>query len=306
MTRPTRRRVGRSRLSIALLACGACLATASCSTGGGKDAPTAGPAAPPTVPTTPSAGARPGPLPLDSHFLSREDHRKLRSALDLLVAACMKRAGVPLPPAPEAAAEPPRHERRYGISSPDQAARYGYHLAERTPPPTPPPVTARQQRALSGTPDGKPGPGGSPPEGCNAAAARKITGTASFPADALVVRQLNMDSFEQSKNDARVRTVLRKWSDCMKAGGFSYAGPLDAPRAMAAGPRASAREIATARADIACKDRTRLIGVWSAVETAYQHRLIKERANELAAARRERDDRLRRAAEVLRSSAPST
>ncbi|MEW2579117.1 hypothetical protein [Streptomyces syringium] len=53
-------------------------------------------------------------------------------------------------------------------------------------------------------------------------------------------------------------------------------------------------------------DRTRLIGVWSAVETAYQHRLIKERAKELAAARREHDDRLRRATEVLRSSAPSS
>ncbi|MFD7236731.1 hypothetical protein ACFWAT_15695 [Streptomyces syringium] len=306
MTRPTRRRTGRFRLSIALLACGACLTAASCTTGGEEGAPAGGPTAPPTVHTTPSAGARPGPLPLDGHFLSREDHHKLRSALDLLVAACMKRAGVPLPPAPAVTAEPPRHERRYGISSPDQAARYGYHLAGRTTPATPPPVTARQQRALSGTPDGKPGPGGSPPEGCNAAAAGKVTGTPSFPADALVVRQLNMDSFEQSKNDARVRTVLRKWSNCMKAEGFSYAGPLDAPRSMADGPRASAREIATARADVACKERTRLIGVWSAVESAYQHRLIKERAKELAAARRERDDRLRRAAEVLRSAAPSS
>ncbi|GGR11798.1 hypothetical protein [Streptomyces netropsis] len=306
MTRPTRRRVGRSRLPIALLACGACLITASCTTGGEEDAPAAEPSAPPTVHTTPSAGARPGPLPLDGHFLSREDHEKLRSALDLLVAACMKRAGVPLPPAPAVAAEPPRHERRYGISTPEQAARYGYHLAERTTPPTPPPVTARQQRALSGTPDGKPGPGGSPPQGCNAAAAERITGTDSFPADALVVRQLNMDSFEQSKNDARVRIVLRKWSDCMKGDGFSYTDPLAAPRSMAAGPRASAREIATARADVACKEKTRLIGVWSAVESAYQNRLIKERAKELTAARREHDDRLRRAAEVLRSFAPSS
>ncbi|MEV0267130.1 hypothetical protein AB0I49_38140 [Streptomyces sp. NPDC050617] len=302
MSHPLRRSAASARLRGAMLVSGAFLTVASCTAGGGGAAgESSAPPSPPAGNATPSERADPIALPLDRYFLSTAERKKLLSALDVLVAACMKQADVKIPPATKIAAEPPRYERRYGISNSQEAILYGYHRPER-PADNAPPITERQKIALTGTPDGNPGPGGSPPKGCQATAAQNITGSDFYPADPLAVRQLNVDSFEQSKQDGLVRAALRKWSACMRSSGFSYATPLDSPNSMAPGPRPSEREISTARTDIACKKKTRLIDVWQTAESTYQHQLIKERHKSLALTQRERATQLDRATRVLADS----
>jgi hypothetical protein len=88
--------------------------------------------------------------------------------------------------------------------------------------------------------------------------------------DELLAQRLSLDSYGRSRQDPQVQAVTRQWSRCMAARGYAYPGPLDPPADRRFRGPVSATEIATAAADIACKRRTNLLGVWSAVETAYQ------------------------------------
>jgi hypothetical protein len=95
-----------------------------------------------------------------------------------------------------------------------------------------------------------------------------------------IVARIKADSFERSMADPRVKKVFSAWSACMDSRGFRMSTPLDeVPTANAAAP--SRREIAQARADVACKARTNLVGVWFAVESAYQRALIAEHVEQL-------------------------
>lgn len=72
----------------------------------------------------------------------------------------------------------------------------------------------------------------------------------------------------------------------MKSRGFSYATPWDAysdPRwiSVSASTEHSPDEIATAQADMSCKDSTNLVGMAVAVESAYDTRYINSRHDDL-------------------------
>jgi hypothetical protein len=61
----------------------------------------------------------------------------------------------------------------------------------------------------------------------------------------------------------------------MAAAGHDYPGPLDPPKdPRFQGAVATPLEVATARADVACKQRTNLVGVWFADESRLQLSLI--------------------------------
>jgi hypothetical protein len=60
----------------------------------------------------------------------------------------------------------------------------------------------------------------------------------------------------------------------------------------------SPKAVAAATRDVACKRRVNLVGVWAAVETAYQKRLIEENAETLALYAKQRDARFRLAASL--------
>ena len=64
----------------------------------------------------------------------------------------------------------------------------------------------------------------------------------------------------------------------------------------------SAAEIATARADVACKRRTDLVGIWFSVESAYQGAAIRLNAAALGQAKATMQQELRTAATLLGSS----
>jgi hypothetical protein len=70
----------------------------------------------------------------------------------------------------------------------------------------------------------------------------------------------------------------------MRAAGYSY----DSPMAPAADPRfrgpLSPAETGTAVADVDCKGRTNLVGVWFTVESEYQRPLVHDHAAALTLA----------------------
>lgn len=80
----------------------------------------------------------------------------------------------------------------------------------------------------------------------------------------------------------------------MKAKGHHYAAPWDAgndPRFR--GPRSTPTEVAVAVADVTCKEKTNVVGVWYAVDAAYQKAFIAANKAALERARKDKATHLR-------------
>ena len=99
------------------------------------------------------------------------------------------------------------------------------------------------------------------------------------------------------------RPVSARWWACWADAGFSYAGPW------AANTDSHWREdIVTdqerlvATADVTCKLETNLIGIWNAVDAAYQERIIERDAELLAEMVEDRRQLIDRAAEIVGNS----
>ncbi len=109
------------------------------------------------------------------------------------------------------------------------------------------------------------------------------------------------DTFEASQRDPAVVTVFGEWSACMRAAGFAYRVPADAPAdpAWALSKEATAPEIAVAEADVGCKRATGLIAVWSAAEEAAQLAVIAAHREDFDLFRRARDAELGAARKVV-------
>ncbi len=156
-----------------------------------------------------------------------------------------------------------RYERRYGLTSAAGARTTGYHLPAHSDP-TQIPLSPDQLNALTG------------PNGCQESAARRITGTTSYPGDAYLVRSVNQESFDRSTKASEVVAAVAAWSRCMKQADHDYATPLET----GAWPseRPTDQERRTALADVACKQQTRLVLIWNEAEAAIQRILIQENA----------------------------
>jgi hypothetical protein len=147
------------------------------------------------------------------------------------------------------------------------------------------PDSARPGSARPGTaqdPDvptdvaGKPLPDG----GCQGEADRAIAAGAPRPPDEHLANRLSIDTFRRSEGDSRVREAMARWSACMTRAGYSYRDIWEPNDYLWPDP-VGAEEIGTATADVACKRETGLVAVWLRVETAYQRRVIEQRAQEL-------------------------
>lgn len=98
-----------------------------------------------------------------------------------------------------------------------------------------------------------------------------------------LAQALSTESYERSLQDRVVRAVTEQWSRCMRANGQDYAGPLDPPDdPRFQGSVLSAAERATAKADVSCKRRTNLVGVWFTAEAAVQRSLVERNHDALA------------------------
>lgn len=248
-------------------------------------------------------------FPLDSYHLPPEQRIALASADDILVRDCMRRFDFDFE-LPVRTVEPELEKNRViGLVDADEAAQFGYR------PPWYAEYSQRVNEAKSEQvkwPDemmdvlyGE-GPvkvnGVDVPEGgCNAEA-RQLLGRNAVgePGDENFIIRLEWMSGELAQKDSRLKAAFASWSDCMRDAGYSYQDPWQANGDPAfAEEKASAYEIEVATTDVDCRNKHNVNGIWVAVRTAYQNRLIEANADALRQHDSEKDKQVQPAAEVL-------
>lgn len=248
-------------------------------------------------------------FPLDSYHLPPEQRIALARADDILVRDCMRRYEFDFE-LPVRTVEPELEKNRViGLIDADEAARFGYK------PPWFAEYSQRVDEAKSEQVKWPPemmavlygdGPvtvnGVDVPEGGCSAEARHLLGRSSIgePGDENFVIRLEWMSGELAEKDSRLQAAFASWRDCMREAGYDYQDPWQAngDRAFAE-EQASAREIAVATTDVACRNKHNVNGIWVAVRTAYQDRLIEANAEALRQHDSEKDEQAQPAAEVL-------
>jgi hypothetical protein len=248
-------------------------------------APHASPTATPSLSSTASIS-----LPIEDYLLKNDEHSQILYASKLLVRQCMARFGFdyavgaswksPADPKGDAA----NMIRRYGVTDTETAARYGYHPAPAMVPSAPAstqPMSDAESNVFLGGDTPRPGSSGPasktykgqeiPSHGCSGEAERKL----GKGLQERLPEDINDASFQQSMSTPQVTAAFRSWSACMKKNGYSFQTPLEPLRdRLPASP--SAAEIERAKTDVACKQKTNLIGTWVAVESAIQKELIEK------------------------------
>lgn len=225
-------------------------------------------------------------LPLDAYDLSAAERRVVDEARFRLLADCTRAYGVELKPSPPSARGPEEHRNAayLGWLGDREVEIYGY-----AGPPSPPvvdhttyPVSDEQLVVLEGKRRKFRGKD-VPPGGClrrteailDQGATDLLGGRTARVREEQDFFLLANDASGQASADARVRRAEQVWSDCMKDEGFDYpyagaavADPRWARTAKSAQPRkVTAAEIATATADVACRDAT---GYYAARRAAYR------------------------------------
>ncbi|MGX1883623.1 hypothetical protein [Streptomyces sp. NPDC055287] len=255
-------------------------------------------------------------LPVETYLMSPDENDRIERARSALIESCMKRFGLEFSPnTPDYKQMAGQTNNRYGPTDPKAASSRGFHPAK------PPKATSDEAasrkplspdvRTVLGIDDEPPNaktPSAEraykgkriPQGGCAGETDRKLTEGGGIIQDAEVAIDINFKNFEQSTTDARVKKAFAEWSRCMKKKGFSYATPLETindPRWKT--ENASDLEIATATAEVACKKQHNTVGVWLAVEKAYEEKDIKTHARELKAVRKGIDVTFENAASVV-------
>lgn len=275
------------------------------------------------VPTP--ADARALRLPMQEYLPSAAQLEQLDSAQRILTDQCMARYGfryrVPtLVPGGGTAGE---NARRYGLADPVEAAATGYgtEAAERTGKPAVPSMDPTERLVLGGAGNsdpktlpssqaeaerssrsegevnGRPIPAG----GCVREAYLKLWVPEADSPDPLRVQDLDGEGYDRSRQDSRVVQATDGWSACLAKRGYQARNPVSPQSELGLQPAtfATGPGIAAATADVACKSEVNLVGVWFSVESAYQQRLIEQHGELLRAARRQLDDSLRLAAQLV-------
>ncbi|MEV7087824.1 hypothetical protein AB0O07_18330 [Streptomyces sp. NPDC093085] len=255
-------------------------------------------------------------LPLQAYLPTDQEMGQLSQAKKILVGDCMKGFGFSWTPAPELPRIGPKTltDWRYGIHDMALAKERGYK------------VDAAEQEAYdaafaksvddgTGAADGpevRALEGGSrevegkkvPEGGCVGEANRGIDADAVQARGALGLANA---AFMKSQQTPEVVKAFAEWSACMKRSGYHYKAPLDASDdSKFSAPEVTAEEIATATADITCRERTRVAWIWFQAEYALQKRALEEHAEDLSAERGRIDAAVRKAAQVVTGTEAGT
>lgn len=267
-------------------------------------------------------------LPLDAYDATREENRALEQGQGILISRCMERFGFrySLPQHPASTATNRANARIFGVVDANEAAQYGYSTPGDAQPPerTAQNLTASEELALHGAPDLKPPDmpnsqaeaeqkgGGKeringkavPVGGCGREAFLKLYAPEPNAVDAMYVFNLKAQAESRAHEDSRTKAVNKRWSDCMARGGHTATDPMNAASELgiADDALASPAAITAAKADVGCKKEVNLVGVYFAVQSAYQNRLIDKNAETLDLAKKQLADRLKLAASLV--SAP--
>ncbi|MCM1967400.1 hypothetical protein [Streptomyces sp. G1] len=272
-------------------------------------------------------------LPLDAYTDTDAETVRMGQVQQRLLSRCMARYGFPYeevrPTGPAGAqGREGRHRVLFGAADPEFAAAHGYDVnAGKGPPVRPPAAPLSESAALvmhGERPGGQQGaaqPPDAPTEeeaaqvdsgidvggqkvpagGCVREAYRKLYAPTKDSVDLLFPFGLASEAHERSKGDSRVAEVLKSWSACMEKSGYTgLKDPYEVVQKLGleadpGGPKA----VTAAKADVACKREVNLVGIWAAVEAAYQKRLVEEQAETLALYKKQREARYKLAAGLL-------
>ncbi|WP_052434526.1 hypothetical protein [Streptacidiphilus melanogenes] len=273
--------------------------------------PYAGVPVPQAVPVTAApALAQDFTLPVDAYELTSQQQALVQNARNSLTDSCLRRFGLSGDLPTVFRATTPPNAFRYGPVDLGQAAD-GYHWMKDQGRRQNPHLDADQSFSpveldvLSGKGPrevhGLPVPQG----GCAGEADRALAAGGGSTSEPVLAEQID-DSYTQSQSSPQVQRVFREWSACMARHGYDYAtptGPSEDPHLLPApsspDPGPSGKEIAVARADVACKDSVDLVAVWSSVEAAMQRQAIQRHAGQLRTLQRQNAVTVRNAAAVL-------
>ncbi|MFB7274580.1 hypothetical protein [Streptomyces sp. NPDC056244] len=177
-------------------------------------------------------------------------------------------------------------DRRYGLSSLAEAAKYGYDLPPYNTPETAPNLSSEAFLVLNGT-ERKNSAAEKmrvnglavTPTGCIGEAQSKVSAYSTDPHGAEVAQNIATSSFQESLKSEKVQNAITSWSSCMKKYGFDFKSPLDATgnpefHKPSPSPSESKKEIKTATSDVTCKDKTGLLTTWFSVESSIQRNKI--------------------------------
>ncbi|HUQ58917.1 hypothetical protein [Lentzea sp.] len=248
-------------------------------------------------------------FPLDDYLLSPEHRVIVRKGQDVLVQRCLRRFGFEMD-LPDREVDRVRG-RVIGVVDPAEVAEHGYSDPETIESVRKAEQVRKEQKpwpedmiaVLNGNGPEVRKRGGVPDGGCLGEAQRMLGLTSRSrgePGDENFVIGLSRDSSKLAEADSRLKEAWRKWSACMKDAGYDYAdpwGPNGEKRF--SGDDASPEEIATARADVACREEHGVNGIWVAVRTAYQNRIITDNADALRRHRGVVDEQVRKATAVV-------
>ncbi|MFJ3975703.1 hypothetical protein [Streptomyces sp. NPDC090021] len=268
-----------------------------------------------------SAGLK---LPLDAYIARGDRIALLTRAQNTLIDQCMKRYGFRYvgrggDPFPDDRA------RLYGVSDAETATRYGYKNpsspsgggqqaapqpqlgpneslflnGEKDFDPSKPVPMSQEEAEQTGqgaiNVDGQKVPAG----GCRRESYLKLYAPTKDAVDIMLPQNMVTDSYLRSGEDSRVRKVTAEWSACMAEKGYKTDDPVSAQDDLGfQSAQNSPQAITAARQDVACKERTNLVGVWHTTHTAYQNRLIEKNAETLDLAKKQLEERLRLAAQL--------
>ncbi|MFJ5212837.1 hypothetical protein [Streptomyces nigra] len=220
-------------------------------------------------------------LPLDRYLITEEDARVISKGRIKLVGDCIKRFGVVFNYHENYESRIGTNERRYGLADPFLANAQGYHLNFSEAKQSQPSGTTLE--ILTGKIETYKGMR-VPKDGCTGEAKRKLH-EEELQSSIEVAQNLNHESYNASRQDRAVIKANKAWVECMRGKGYSYADPMSA----ISDDRFTKQEIAanerqTARADVLCKTKVNLIGIWASVETSYQQALIRDNQSALSKA----------------------
>jgi hypothetical protein len=236
-------------------------------------------------------------LPVERYVPTPDQVRLVDQARLRLIDRCMTRFGMRYQVAlPRTAGAHNQLYRRYGITDARAAAVDGYGVAAddpgRQPRPPKPKLGPEGETALFGkgrsTVRGITVPAG----GCVGEANGILAASGPPVANPTLGQNLSAESFQRSQRDSRVLRGFAAWSGCMARDGYYYTDPLQPPADPQLGDGSGTEATRIARADVACKQQTNLVGTWYTVESAYQQRMIEANQTALNTVRQSIDSQL--------------
>lgn len=220
----------------------------------------------------------------------------------------MSRYGFSYEPAPPLPKFGPKSmtDLRYGIHDETAVSRYGYK------PPVDLAAIREQERAaldatllsppeeavMTGQQAGTSQVAGLPEGGCAGEAGRSIEGGGEFRS--VLASELANEAYVKAQQAPAVKSAFSGWSACMAEKGFQYGKPMDAvdDRRFAA-EKPTEAEISTAKADLGCREKTRVAETWFTAEVDIQKTLIDENSERLDKAKADLSHAVKNASKVL-------